>query len=63
MSEEAKKIGESIARACNLLPEAERKYLLGYADGVAAACSAGRAPDGAGKRLEGQKVENAKDSA
>lgn len=36
MSEREKTIAENIAKACALLPENKKEYLLGFAEGVAA---------------------------
>ena len=36
MSERERNIAESLTRACELLPEGKKEYLIGYAEGVAA---------------------------
>ena len=36
MSEHEKTIAENLVRACELLSEDKREYLIGYAEGVAA---------------------------
>lgn len=36
MSEREKAIAESLTRACELLPDNKKEYLIGYAEGVAA---------------------------
>lgn len=36
MTEKEKKLGKKFVEAVNLLPEPERQYLLGYAEGVKA---------------------------
>lgn len=35
MSEKGKAVAEKLAEAFDVLPEAKKEYLLGYADGVA----------------------------
>lgn len=46
MSEKEKHIGEKLAKACEILPDAKREYLIGYAEGVAA--MANRVEEGGG---------------
>ena len=36
VSEKEKQIAENIVKACELLPEGKKEFLLGYAEGVAA---------------------------
>lgn len=36
MSEKERNIAESLTRACELLPDGKKEYLIGYAEGVAA---------------------------
>ena len=36
MSEREKKIAENLAKACEILPDGKKEFLLGYAEGVAA---------------------------
>ena len=36
MSEKEHSIAESLARACELLPDGKKEYLIGYAEGVVA---------------------------
>ncbi len=36
MSEREKQIAENLAKACELLPDDKKEFLLGYAEGVAA---------------------------
>ena len=54
MSERERNIAESLTRACELLPEGKKEYLIGYAEGVAAMADVTKtngekeAPDGAG---------------
>lgn len=36
MSEREKQMAESLAKACELLPDDKKEFLLGYAEGVAA---------------------------
>lgn len=36
MSEKEKSIAESLTRACELLPDGKKEFLMGYAEGVAA---------------------------
>ena len=36
MSENEKKIAQSLTKALEVLPESKREFLLGYAEGVAA---------------------------
>lgn len=36
MSEKEKHIAEKLAKACEVLPDSKREYLIGYAEGVAA---------------------------
>lgn len=36
MSEKEKKIAENLAKACEVLPDGKKEFLLGYAEGVAA---------------------------
>lgn len=36
MSEKEKHIAEKLAKACEILPDSKREYLIGYAEGVAA---------------------------
>lgn len=61
MSEKERNIAESLTRACELLPDGKKEYLIGYAEGVAAMRRRPRstpmekkkpAPDGAGERGE-----------
>lgn len=44
MSEESKKIMESLKSAVNVLPEGKREYLRGYAEGVIAMAERRGAP-------------------
>ena len=36
MSEREKQMAENLAKACELLPDDKKEFLLGYAEGVAA---------------------------
>ena len=36
MSEKERHIAEKLAKACEVLPDSKREYLIGYAEGVAA---------------------------
>lgn len=40
MSEKERNIAESLTRACEILPDGKREYLIGYAEGVAAMAEA-----------------------
>lgn len=44
MSKEEKAIAKKLAEALNALPESKKEYLIGFAEGVAAA-SGGNSPD------------------
>ena len=65
MSNAEKKIAENLAKACELLPEGKKEFLLGYAEGVAAmaakeeekAAEAGQEPAAA---EDGEEAEDEK---
>lgn len=48
MSENERRIAESLAVALEMLPDSKKEFLLGYAEGVAAMAARGEAEDGTG---------------
>ena len=55
MSENERRIAESLALAFELLPDSKKEFLLGYAEGVAAMAARREADNGTGNtRLPGK---------
>lgn len=55
MTENERRIAESLAVALELLPDSKKEFLLGYAEGVAAMAARREAEDGTGNtRLPGE---------
>lgn len=52
MSEKERNIAESLTRACELLPDGKKEYLIGYAEGVAAMAEAANSAPAADKDME-----------
>lgn len=50
MSEKEKQIAENLVKACALLPDEKKEFLLGYAEGVAAMAE---------KKSQSEQAENA----
>lgn len=55
MSENERRIAESLALALEMLPDSKKEFLLGYAEGVAAMAARREADNGPGNtRLPGE---------